>query len=160
MKISAHVSYKEVTFSQTATRRGIDNNPDAEQLANIQRLCERVFEPLREWAGGAIKINSCFRSQDLNKAIGGANSSQHCANGNGAAMDIDDNYGGKTNAQMFHWIRENVVFDQLIWEFGDEVNPDWVHISLKEEGNRKEILQAIRVNGRTSYVVWEEKPMA
>lgn len=156
MKISAHVSYREVTFSQTAVRKGINNDPNATQLANIQRLCERVFEPLREWAGGAIKINSCFRSEELNKAIGGANSSQHCAN-NGAAMDIDDDFGAKTNAEMFHWIRENVVFDQLIWEFGNENNPDWVHVSLKEEGNRKEILQAIRVNGRTSYVIWNEQ---
>lgn len=160
MKISAHVSHKEVTFSNTAIKNGIDNNPNAEQLANIQRLCERIFEPLREWVGGAIKINSCFRSDELNKRIGGANGSQHLANNGSAALDLDDTFGHKTNAEMFHWIRENVVFDQLIWEFGDENNPDWVHVSLKEEGNRKEILQAIRVNGRTSYVIWEEKLMS
>ena len=156
MKISAHVSYKEITYSQTAIRRGIDNDPDPSQLSNIQRLCDRVFEPLREWVGSAIKLNSVFRSKALNNAIGGANSSQHCANGMSAAMDIDDTYGHKSNTDMFHYIRENLVFDQLIWEFGDDENPNWVHISYKEEGNRGEVLQAIRKNGRTSYVNWDE----
>lgn len=154
MKISSHVSWKEVTYSQTATRKGIDNTPNEQQLANIQMLCERVFEPLREWVGAPIKINSCFRSEELNRAIGGANSSQHCAN-NGAAMDIDDTFGHQDNAEMFHYIRKNLTFDQLIWEFGDDNNPDWVHVSYKENDNRGQVLRAIRKNGRTSYVTYE-----
>lgn len=156
MKISPHVSYKEVTYSQTAIRKAIENDPTPEQLANIQRLCERIFEPLREWVGAAVKLNSVFRSAALNTAIGGANSSQHCANGLSAAMDIDDTFGHKSNHDMFHYIKDNLVFDQLIWEFGDDSNPNWVHVSYNEEGNRGQVLQAIRKNSRTSYQIWED----
>jgi len=162
MKISEHVSYTEITKSNTATKKGIANDPNPDQLANIQKLCEEVFEPLRVWVGGAIQINSCFRSEDLNKAIGGALSSQHLAN-NGAALDIDDNYfkrgiTEKNNADMFYFIKNNLDFDQLIWEFTDPDNEDapaWVHVSYCEGENRKEVLRAIRVNGRTSYVKFE-----
>jgi len=154
MKISAHVSYKEATYSQTATRNDIDNEPNAEQLMAIKLLADRVFEPLRDWVGGPVKINSCFRSEELNKRIGGASSSQHMAN-NGAAMDLDDSYGYKTNAQMFYYIKDNITFDQMIWEFGDDRNPDWVHVSYKDEGNRGQILKACKVDGRTKYLTWE-----
>lgn len=154
MKISEHVSYKEVTYSQTAIRNDIDNEPNEEQLKKIRLVAENIFEPLRKWVGKPIKINSCFRSPDLNKRIGGAASSQHCAN-KGAAFDLDDTYGYKTNAEMFHYIKKNLYFDQLIWEFGTDKNPNWVHVSYNEDNNRGQILKACKVNGRTSYLNWE-----
>lgn len=151
MMISSYVSYKEVVYSQTAIRNDIDNSPTIPQLRNIRDAAEDLFDLLRDWVGGPVKINSCFRSEELNKRIGGARSSQHLAN-NGAAFDIDDTYGHKTNAQMFYYIKENLDFDQLIWEFGDDDNPDWVHVSYKSEGNRKQVLKAVKENGKTKYM--------
>ena len=124
--ISKHISYKEGVYSTTATRRGIDNTPNDEQLTNMELVADEVFEPLRSYVGGPIKINSFFRSPELNTAIGGSKTSQHCK---GQAIDIDDTFGRMTNAEMYHWIKEYLEFDQMIWEFGDDDNPDWVHIS-------------------------------
>ena len=151
MRISKHISYKEATQSQTAVRKGINNEPDAYQLQNMQVLAEKVFEPLRDHFGVPIAINSFFRSQKLNKAIGGAAGSQHTQ---GRAIDIDDTLGGVSNKQMFDWIRENLDYDQLIWEFGNDNNPDWVHISyVSESENRKRVLKASKKNGKTIYTV-------
>ena len=149
--ISEHISYKEGTRSTTAIRRGISNNPDNEQLANMELLAEKVFEPLRRWVGGPIKINSFFRSPELNKAIGGSTKSQHC---HGQAIDIDDTYGKVANSEMYHYVKSNLDFDQMIWEFGDDDNPDWVHISyVSEEDNRRRCLKAERKNGKTTYSI-------
>jgi zinc D-Ala-D-Ala carboxypeptidase len=153
MKISKHVSYKEATKSNTAIRKGIENIPSGEQMENIKLLCEKVFEPLRKHVGGPIAINSLFRSLKLNRAIGGAASSQHCAN-NGAAMDIDDTYDNMSNADMFEFIKNNLNFDQLIWEFGTDENPDWVHVSYKTRDNRKQILKCNKVKGKTVYSIY------
>ena len=153
MKVTTHVSYKEVTKSNTATRRGIENIPSGEQMENIKLLCEKVFEPLREHVGGPIAINSLFRSVELNKAIGGSSTSQHCAI-NGAAMDIDDTLGGMSNADMFEFIKNKLDFDQLIWEYGNKDNPDWVHVSYKARDNRKQILKCSKVKGRTVYSIY------
>ena len=151
--ISKHISEKEATKSVTALRLGIDNTPNGDAIANMKELAEKVFEPLREWVGGPIKINSMYRSPALNEAIGGSSKSQHCCKGGAAAIDIDDIYGHKTNAQMFAWIKENINFDQMIWEFGNEENPDWVHISyVSEEKNRNRILKAVRDDGKTKYI--------
>ena len=149
--ISKHISEKEATKSITALRLGIDNTPDGDTLNNMKLVAEKVFEPLREWVGGAIKINSFYRSPALNEAIGGSTRSQHCK---GQAMDIDDIYGHKTNKEMFDWIRDNIDFDQMIWEFGDTTeNPDWVHISyVSEDKNRNRILKAVRDDGKTKYI--------
>ena len=149
--ISEHISYKEGVYSITATRLGVDNTPNDEQLANMELVAEKVFEPLREWVGGPIKINSFFRGLPLNTAIGGSKKSQHMK---GQAMDIDDNYGHATNAEMYHWIKENLDFDQLIWEFGDDDNPNWLHVSyVSEEKNRNRCLKAYRKDGKTRYMV-------
>jgi hypothetical protein len=110
-----------------------------------------VFEPLREWVGGPIKINSFYRCVELNKAIGGSSKSQHCE---GRAIDIDDTHGHKTNAEMFKYIKENLSFDQLIWEFGSDENPDWVHVSyVSEDQNRNRCLKAQRIDGKTTYAI-------
>ena len=150
-KISDHISFKEAVRSNTALRRGIENTPDEIQLDNMQLLAEKVFEPLRKWVGGPIKINSFFRSPELNTAIGGSKTSQHCK---GQAMDIDDTFGVKTNAEMYHWIKDNLNFDQMIWEFGDDKNPNWVHVSyVNDEDNRNRCLKAYREDGKTKYMV-------
>tara|TARA_R100001163_G_C5005978_1_gene153502 strand:- start:412 stop:867 length:456 start_codon:yes stop_codon:yes gene_type:complete len=149
--ISKHISYKEGVYSTTALRRNIENKPNEEQLANMKLIGEKIFEPLREYVGGPIKINSFFRGAKLNTAIGGSKTSQHCK---GQAMDIDDTFGYKTNAQMYDWIKHNLDFDQMIWEFGDDDNPNWVHVSyVSPDKNRQVCLKAYKQNGRTKYMV-------
>ena len=150
-KISNHISYKEAIKSNTATRLGINNIPNDYQITNMVGVAVNVFEPLREYVGGPIKINSFFRCEDLNRAIGGSARSQHCE---GRAIDLDDTFGHKTNAEMFHYIKENLNFDQLIWEFGNDKNPDWVHVSyVSKEENRGRVLQAEIINGKTTYKI-------
>ena len=149
--ISKHISYKEGVYSTTALRRNIDNTPDDEQLKNMELIAEEVFEPLRNYVGGPIKINSFFRSAELNTAIGGSKTSQHCK---GQAMDIDDTFGRMSNAEMYHFIKEHLDFDQMIWEFGDDDNPNWVHVSyVSPEKNRKKCLKAYKENKKTKYKI-------
>ena len=149
-RISDHITYKEGVYSRTALRRGLDNDPNVDQLKCMIEIAELVFEPLREYVGGPIKINSFFRGKSLNSAIGGSTKSQHMK---GQAMDIDDTYGHKTNAEMYHYIKDNLTFDQMIWEFGDDHNPDWVHVSfVTHRKNRKKLTIAYRdENGKTRY---------
>jgi len=150
-KISKHISYKEATFSQTATRKDIDNTPSEEVLQRMKTVAENIFEPLRAHVGGPIKINSFYRSIMLNTAIGGSKSSQHTR---GEAIDIDDTLGAMSNKDMFTFIKDELDFDQLIWEFGDDENPAWVHVSyVSPENNRRRILKASKVNGKTTYNV-------
>ena len=150
-KISKNISYKESIHSQTAKRKGIENTPNEEQLASMFTIAEMIFQPLRAWVGGPIKINSFFRSPELNSAIGGSKSSQHCK---GQAMDLDDVYGHKTNAEMYMYIKENLDFDQLIWEFGDDKNPNWIHVSYVDaQKNRNRCLKAYKDDGKTKYAV-------
>ena len=149
-KISKHISYKEGTYSQTALRRDLDNTPNEEQLKCMKEVAENLFEPLREWVGGPIKINSFFRGEPVNTAIGGSTRSQHMK---GQAIDIDDTFGHKTNAEMYHYIKDNLDFDQMIWEFGDDKNPNWVHISwVSHRPNRKKLTIAKRIDGKTRYI--------
>ena len=149
--ISKHVSYKEGVYSITALRLGLKNDPSDVHLANMRLISEKVFEPLRMHVGGPIKINSFYRGPELNKAIGGSSKSQHCK---GQAIDIDDTYGHATNAEMYHWIKDNLNFDQMIWEFGDDNNPAWVHVSyVNDSDNRNRCLKAYRENGKTKYML-------
>ena len=118
----------------------------------MKTLAANVFEPLREWVGGPIKITSFYRSPELCLAIGSKTSSQHTCK-NGAAIDIDDIYGYKTKAEMFDYIKDNLEFYQLIWEFDNEDNHDWLHISYVDlEKNRKRILKAVRDQGKVKYI--------
>ena len=150
VRISKHISYKEATRSATALRLGIENVPNQYELQNMEMVAKHVFEPLREAIDAPIKINSFFRCEELNKAIGGSSKSQHCQ---GRAIDIDDVYGNVSNAFMYYYIKDNLDFDQLIWEFGTDHNPDWVHVSyIDGDSNRKRCLKAIRENGKTKYI--------
>lgn len=150
--ISEHISYKEGVYSITALRLGLNNDPTKTHLTNMELLAEKIFEPLRKHVGGPIKINSFYRGPELNKAIGGSSNSQHCK---GQAMDIDDVYGYMSNADMYEYIKNNLSFDQMIWEFGNSDNPDWVHISyVNEEANRNRCLLAYKdENNKTAYKV-------
>ena len=150
-RISEHVSLKEGVKSHTATRLNINNVPSDLDLINMKTIADEVFEPLREFVGGPISINSFYRSPKLNSAIGGSTSSQHCK---GCALDIDDTYGYKTNAEMFEYIKCNLDYDQMIWEFGDDNNPDWVHVSyITEDTNRRRCLKAYKENSKTKYKI-------
>ena len=150
-RISEHISLNEGIKSHTATRLNIDNVPRDLDLINMKTIAEEVFEPLRKWVGGPIAINSFYRSPKLNSAIGGSTSSQHCI---GCAIDIDDRYGYKTNEEMYHYIQENLDYDQMIWEFGDLDNPDWVHVSyISEDANRRRCLRAYKKNNKTKYEI-------
>ena len=147
--ISKNLSLKEATRSNTARRLGIDNTPDGYTVGNMELLANKIFQPLREWVGGPIRVNSFYRCEELNRAIGGSSRSQHCE---GRAIDLDDIHGHATNAEMFKYIKDNLSFDQLIWEFGDEENPDWIHVSyVSEDQNRNRCLKAYKLNGKTKY---------
>lgn len=149
--LSNHVSLAEFCHSDTAKRRGIDNTiKDPAHLASAKLLCEKVFEPIREHFGVPIHISSGYRSAALNRAVKGSASSQHCR---AEAMDIDaDRYGKVTNKEIFDYIREHLDWDQMIWEFGNDSQPDWVHVSYKGTGNRRQILKAIKEGASTEYV--------
>lgn len=151
MQLSKNLSLAEMTISETAKRRGIANQSTPEHLNNMEVLAEKVFQPIREHFKIPIHISSGYRSKALNKAIGGSQTSQHST---GQAMDIDMDNTSITNAQVFHWIKDNLQFDQLIWEFGTAKNPDWVHVSFvapRKGKNRNQILVAKKIDGKTSY---------
>lgn len=153
MQLSKNLSLAEVTRSETAKRKGISNMPTPEHLENFKKLAEKVFQPIREHFGKPIHISSGYRSAALNKAVGGSSSSQHCT---GEAIDIDMDGTDITNAQIFNFIKDNLEFDQMIWEFGTDTNPDWVHVSYESTGKqRKQILKAKRVGGKTTYVPYK-----
>jgi hypothetical protein len=156
MKLSEHLTLSEVTKSDTAKRLGIDNNPTPEHLANLKLVAENIFEPIRKYFGKPIFLSSGYRSKALNSAVPGSSStSQHCS---GEALDLDQDgkQTGVTNKMVFDYIKNNLNFDQLIWEFGTDSNPDWVHVSWESTGKqRKMILKATRVNGKPVYSPWK-----
>jgi len=130
--ISAHITFDEATKSPTAIRNGIDNKPNETQLAAMQLVAEKCFEPLRAWYGKPIKINSFFRCDALNKKVGGSATSEHVK---GMAMDIDA--GSKEeNKKIFDWAKNNLTFTQLI----NEYDFSWVHISYNPANLKKQIL--------------------
>jgi zinc D-Ala-D-Ala carboxypeptidase len=152
MQVSKHLSLAEVSRSETAKRRGINNTPSGEHLENFKKLAENIFEPIREHFGVPIHISSGYRSKELNAAIGGSATSQHCS-GEAIDIDMDGSASGITNAQVFNFIKDNLNFDQLIWEFGSSTNPDWVHVSYETTGKqRKQILKAVKSGSKTTYV--------
>jgi hypothetical protein len=155
MKLSKHLSLAEVTRSETAKRLGISNEPTSEHLDNFKLLAEKVFEPIREHFKVPIHISSGYRSKALNTAIKGSLSSQHCT-GEAIDIDMDGSVNGVTNTMVFDFIKDNLDFDQMIWEFGNSNKPDWVHVSYKANGKqRKQILRAVKSAGKTSYIPYK-----
>ena len=151
MKISEHLDLSEIIRSESAKRAGITNMPTEEHIKNLKLLAENIFEPIRSNFRVPIRISSGYRSKSLNSYIAGSMSSQHCK-GEAIDIDMDGNPHGITNAQVFEYIKNNLPFDQLIWEFGTNENPDWVHVSYSSTGKqRKQALKAIKENGRTQY---------
>ena len=147
MKLSPHLDLSEIIRSDSAKRNGISNMPTPEHIENFKLLAEKIFEPIREHFCVPIRISSGYRSKELNAKIGGSATSQHCK---GQAVDIDMDGTSLTNKQIFDYIKDNLPFDQLIWEFGNEENCDWVHVSYVPNG-RKQILKAFKMNGATKY---------
>jgi zinc D-Ala-D-Ala carboxypeptidase len=138
MKLSPHFSLDEMIKSQTALRKGLDNNPDADQLKAMVDLCEYVLEPIRKYWGRPVIVSSGFRALAVNKAIGSKDTSQHAK---GEAADIE--IPGIDNLDLYHWIGKSVGFDQLILEYySGEPASGWVHVSyVSRETNRRERLR-------------------
>jgi zinc D-Ala-D-Ala carboxypeptidase len=144
--ISEHITYAEATHTAT----GYKNEPNTQQLEAMQLTAEKVFEPLRHYISEPIKVDSFFRSKAVNEALpNSSNTSQHCR---GEAIDIKAvKFAGYTNADLFHYIQEHLVFDQLIWEYGTEKEPSWVHVSYSAIRNRKQALRAQKLGSKTIY---------
>jgi D-alanyl-D-alanine dipeptidase len=153
MNLSKNLTLAEVIRSESAKRRGINNNPSAEHLENLKLLAEKVFQPIRDYFKRPIHISSGYRSKALNDSIKGASkTSQHSK---GEAIDIDMDGTSITNKQVFDFIKDNLDFDQLIFEFGTETNPDWVHVSYSKDRNRKQVLRAKKSGIKTYYTKYE-----
>jgi len=154
MKLSKNLSLSEVTYSKTALRRNIDNTPTDEHIENLKYLAENVFQPIRDHFGVPIYISSGYRSPELNKAIGGSPRSFHS---HGMALDLDQDHRntGISNYDVFHYIKDNLPFTELIWEFGLST-PNWVHVAIaRGRENEKQIKIAQKVNGKTKYKTWD-----
>lgn len=154
MKLSKNLSLSEVTYSKTALRRNIDNTPTDEHIENLKYLAENAFQPMRDHFGVPIYVSSGYRSPELNEAIGGSPRSFHC---HGMALDLDQDGRNKgvSNCDVFHYIKDNLPFTELIWEFGDEYEPNWVHVALaRGRENEKKIKIAKKINGKTVYEKW------
>jgi len=156
MKLSENLLLSEVIKSNTATQKRINNAPTDEHLKNLKTVAKFIFQPLRD-ALGAISISSGYRSKKLNSAIGGSRSSQHCK---GEALDLDNDHkeGRATNREIFFYIKNNLPFDQLIWEFGNDNKPDWVHVSYNTKGKQRGIiLRAVPGKWGTNYIPYKYK---
>ena len=135
MNLSQNFTLEELTRTST----GLPNMPGPMELQNLQMLVNNVLQPLRNFCGRPIRINSGYRSVMVNQAVHGSPISQHCF---GMAADIDS----ENNAHLFNLIRHNLPFDQLIWESGNDIQPDWVHVSFNAAGNRGEVLRMLNGN--------------
>lgn len=151
MKLTENLTLLEATKSNTATRLGIDNTPPPAIIERMVETAEKIFQPLRD-ALGPIRVSSFYRSPDLNRAIGGSKSSQHCK---GEAIDMQGILA--SNKILFNSACDLEDFDQIIWEFGTLEEPDWVHVSYSKTHNRKQILRATKIGKRTAYVPWKKQ---
>ena len=149
MQLSKHLSRAEFERSDAATNYGISNTMNSGQLAKAIKLAENCFEPIREHLGKPIRVNSGYRSPAVNKRIGGALTSQHSL---GEAIDLDLH-----DRDLFEWIIDNVTFDQLIFEGGNDTEAAWFHISYREGNNRKQVLRMIKKGGKSTYIPYKRK---
>jgi hypothetical protein len=152
MKLSEHFTLAELTPSSTAKRLGIKNEPTPEHLECLKGLATNVLDKVREHFDKPIWVSSGYRSKALNDATPGSSpTSQHCL-GEAADLDQDGRGTGVSNKMVFDYIKDHLEFDQLIWEFGTDANPDWVHVSFSKKRKRKQVLKAVRVKGKTQYI--------
>ena len=150
MKLSSHLELSEVIRSDSAKRNGISNMPTTEHIENFKILAENIFEPIREHFGVPIRISSGYRSKELNdKTKGASKTSDHCF---GRAIDIDNDGTSITNKQIFNFIKDNLKYKQLIFEFGTDENPAWVHVSYDPDNLKNETLKAVKLNNVTKYI--------
>ena len=149
MKLTENFSLNELTKSQTAERKGIDNTPSAEHQDNLKSLCEMILQPIRDHFGQVVSVSSGYRSPELCVAIGSSTQSQHAK---GQASDFE--IFGISNKELADYIDQNLDYDQLIleyWKGEDEPNSGWVHCSYTNGNNRKQYLRAYKENGSTRY---------
>ena len=152
MLIGKYLTLEECCKSATAIRLGIENKPNQQQVFALQTLALNVYDKVCEKFLLKIPVTSMFRSKDLNIAISGSSGSSQHMRGEAMDIDLDGTMNGVTNAQLFNYIKSNLDFDQLIWEFGTDSNPDWVHVSYDVAGkNRRNIFKGFRSNGRVHY---------
>ena len=157
MKLSKNLSLAEVVRSETAKRLDIDNSPTKEHIENLKTIAEKVFQPIRDHFSCPIHVSSGYRGEALNRAIRGAKTSLHMT---GQALDIDMDFTNVSNTDIFNYIKDNLEFDTLIWEFSNEDGtPKWVHVSYREGKNRNQILEAYKepVNNLTKYKMYEPR---
>ena len=149
MKLTTNFSLPELTKSDTALRLDMDNTPNALQVENLKTLCEKVLQPVRDHFGKGVKVNSGFRHPQVNEAVGGSKTSDHCR---GMAADIE--IPGVANGDLAQWIVDNLEFRQVILEFYTPGVPDsgWVHVSFNPEDNKKQVLTAAKQRGKTVYL--------
>tara|TARA_B110000285_G_scaffold232631_1_gene304121 strand:- start:1246 stop:1710 length:465 start_codon:yes stop_codon:yes gene_type:complete len=148
MQLSKNFSLSEMTKSDTAARKGIENTPTDQHKESMKLLCDTILQPVREHFAKSVRVTSGYRSEALCEAIGSSKTSQH-AKGQAADFEIT----GIDNKELAEWIIENLEFDQIILEFYDEgdANSGWVHCSYKMQDNRKQVLRASRKDGKTHY---------
>jgi len=145
MNLSKNLSLAEATVTSSK----FDNTPGKTEIENLKLVAEKIFQKCREHFGKPLTVNSGYRSIAVNKSIGGADKplSQHCK---GQALDMD--FGNREdNKKLFDYIRKNLMFDQIIWEAGDSIGPDWVHVSYNPAHNRREVLKMTKINGKSTY---------
>ena len=148
MKLSENFSLLELTKSQTAARKDIDNTPSPEHQENLKLLCTHILQPVRDHFGRVVSVSSGYRSEELCIAIGSKTTSQH-AKGEAADFEIY----GISNKELADWINENLYYDQLILEYWTPENPNngWIHCSYNVNLNRKQYLRAYKNEGKTKY---------
>jgi zinc D-Ala-D-Ala carboxypeptidase len=152
MLIGKYLTLEECCKSATAIRLGIDNKPNQQQIIALQTLATNVYDKVCEKFLLKIPVTSAFRSKQLNDAISGSSGSSQHMRGEAMDLDLDGTMNGVLNVQIFNYIRFNLDFDQLIWEFGTDSNPDWVHVSYDVAGkNRKNVFKGFRTNGKVHY---------
>jgi len=149
MNLTANFSLHEMTKSETALRKGMPNEPTEDDIANLKLLAEKVLQPLRDHYGVGIKINSGYRSPDVNAAVGGSRTSDHCK---GQAADIE--IAGIPNATLAQYIKDSLQYTQLILEFYTPGIPDsgWVHVSYDANNLKCQTLTATKKDGKTAYL--------
>lgn len=149
MQLTNNFSLKELIVSETATRKGLDNTPNEQVIANLKTLAENILQPIRDHFGKSVKVNSGYRSPEVNASVGGSKTSDHCK---GQAADIE--ITGVANGDLAQYIADNFKFTQVILEFYTQGVPDsgWVHVSYDSNDLKCQCLTAVKQGGKTVYL--------